>query len=344
LRLRGSHRGVLVCLAAATLCPRSASADQKDDLREVRVLVDEGAALFRSGDFKASVAAFRRALVMYQDPDLLWNLARAYEQLGDANNASHYFGQLVRKFPDAPSVEKAKERIEHLKALLPGDLEVRCGGLAAAKVRVDGAEAGGCGRRISNLGPGIHVIEIEAPGYDKLRHEVTVTSGRLATVDLEVTRSQGPTDAQADSADAAPESSGRAPGPQVVGVQAPEAQGPNWVLVGAAGLLSVVAAGGLTLHFGATHEASQIRTAFETTRLSDEVTRDALSDDFDKQSDAAARWGAVAGLSAAASFAVAGYALYSWSTSNEGREVSVAPTLLIPLTDGAGLGIAGTLP
>lgn len=338
------HRGVLVCLAMATLCPRSALADQEKDLREVRVLVDEGAALFRSGDFKASVAAFRRALVMYQDPDLLWNLARAYEQLGDANNASHYFGQLVRKFPDAPSVEKAKERIEKLKALLPGDLEVRCGGLAAAKVRVDGAEAGGCGRRISNLAPGVHVIEVEAPGYDKIRHEAAVTSGQVATVDLEIKRSKAPAVVEAKAAEGAPGSSAEAPPPTSGAVDAPQGRGPSWILLGGAGLLSVVAVGGLMLHFGATHEASQIRTAFETTRISDELARNALSADFDDQSDAAARWGTLAGISAAASAAVAGYALYAWSASDDAGDASVTRPHVIPLMGGAAVGVRGALP
>ena len=333
-----------VCVLMATLCPRPAWADQQEDLREVRVLVDEGAALFRSGDFKASVAAFRRALVMYQDPDLLWNLARAYEQLGDANNASHYFGQLVRKFPDAPSVDKAKARIEKLKALLPGDLEVRCGGLAAAKVRVDGAESGGCGRRISNLGPGVHVIEIEAPGYEKIRHEVAVTSGQVTTVDVEVKRSPTTSAVEAEAADDVPGSTPPPPPAAPASGDAPEARGPSWVLLGGAGALGVVAVGALMLHFGATHKASETRTAFETTRITDEATRDAMIADHDAQSDAAERWGALAGVSAAASAAVAGYALYAWSASDDAGDASVAGPHVIPLVGGAIVGVRGDLP
>ena len=160
-----------------------ASAQAPEDLREARVAIENGTDHFRAERYQRAVTEFRTALAVLREPGLIWNIARAYEELGDVRNALHYFQELVDKFPADGSTAEAKARIDKLKPRLPGSLVVDCGAHANAQLRVDGRPAE-CGKRIGLLKPGEHALEASNP--ERGTWKATVTIGADMKHELQV--------------------------------------------------------------------------------------------------------------------------------------------------------------
>ena len=54
---------------------------------DVERLFAEGAALYRGGKYRAAVEKFEEAYALFPEPNLLYNMARAYEALGEVDQA-----------------------------------------------------------------------------------------------------------------------------------------------------------------------------------------------------------------------------------------------------------------
>jgi tetratricopeptide (TPR) repeat protein len=88
----------------------SSSAD-----KEARKLFFQGDRLYEEGKYEEAVAAFEKAYELSHRPELLFNLANAYERLGQYEEAL----RSLRDFePSAPEADRAKiaERIKTLEA------------------------------------------------------------------------------------------------------------------------------------------------------------------------------------------------------------------------------------
>jgi len=147
---------LLPCLVAA----RPALARSPEDLREVQMWMENGMDHYRSERFREAVMEFRKALFVLDEPGLIWNIARAYEELEEVRNAVHHFERLVDRYPDDESVPAALERLASLRPRLPGSLVVGCGSEATARVRVDGEQETGCEQRVTALRPGWHTVAV----------------------------------------------------------------------------------------------------------------------------------------------------------------------------------------
>lgn len=79
--------------------------DDERDERMTKVHVEQGTDHFRAGRYDPSVPAFRQAKEFVNSPALIWNVARAYEELDDFRNAVHYLEELV--------AEVCAERLGH---------------------------------------------------------------------------------------------------------------------------------------------------------------------------------------------------------------------------------------
>jgi hypothetical protein len=55
-----------------------------------------------------------------------------------------------------------------------------------ARIRLDGGDVGPAPRRVRNIAPGPHVVEIDAPGFTPQRQEVTVVAGTADVVRVEL--------------------------------------------------------------------------------------------------------------------------------------------------------------
>ncbi|MFU8805518.1 MAG: tetratricopeptide repeat protein, partial [Bradymonadaceae bacterium] len=77
------------------------SPDSRETALKVEELSSEGATKYRARDFKGAISIFRQAYSLEPVPNLLYNIAKCYEQLEDWDNAIVYYEQ----FMVAPDVE-----------------------------------------------------------------------------------------------------------------------------------------------------------------------------------------------------------------------------------------------
>ena len=83
---------------------------------EVEQLYLEGAALYKDGKYRPAIEKFEKAYELYPEPNLLYNIGRAYEALGEIDDALKAFQRCVAADKTAPDVrDKAKAKIEQLE-------------------------------------------------------------------------------------------------------------------------------------------------------------------------------------------------------------------------------------
>lgn len=122
-RARASTRRMLTtALVAATLltgrralADDGVPADAADRAAEVAKLNDEGMSLYRARDYRHAVEKFLHAEALDQDPNLLYNIARCYEMLGERGAAIEKYEAFMAK-PDADPQGK-RRAADAVKAL-----------------------------------------------------------------------------------------------------------------------------------------------------------------------------------------------------------------------------------
>lgn len=94
--------------------PAAAQTASSDAARAVQ-LNEAGAELYTAGNYAGALAAFERAYSLIMEPNLLFNIAGCYEQLGQPARAVEYYHRFLRA-PDADP--KGRERaLDALAAL-----------------------------------------------------------------------------------------------------------------------------------------------------------------------------------------------------------------------------------
>lgn len=94
-------------IVAGALAPSRAWAETQEE--EVERLANEALAAYKGADYKRAVELLRRAYDLRQVPALLYNLAKAYDKLGDIEHAYDAYRQYV---DSAASDPKLKARAE----------------------------------------------------------------------------------------------------------------------------------------------------------------------------------------------------------------------------------------
>jgi tetratricopeptide (TPR) repeat protein len=79
-----------------------------------RVLFQQGVAAYRDGKFYEAVAIFLQTQRVYPDTQLCFNIARAYENLGNASSALRYYRDYLRQADRPSDGEEVKERVRKL--------------------------------------------------------------------------------------------------------------------------------------------------------------------------------------------------------------------------------------
>ncbi len=95
------------------------------EAQEVERLSAEGVTAYKAKNYTQAVSLFKQALAIQPVSNLLYNIARACELMGDDRKAAHYYTKFIRS-PDVAETarEKARTRIR--------DVEVRLAALGPA--------------------------------------------------------------------------------------------------------------------------------------------------------------------------------------------------------------------
>jgi hypothetical protein len=115
-------------LTALAASPARAQERRGDGAPTFDALVEQGLSAYRGRDYRRAVEKFLQANAMQPDPNLLFNLARCYEALGDTRAATEKY-RLFLASPDAePSGrQRAEDRLRVLRkrAAAPADTTAR---------------------------------------------------------------------------------------------------------------------------------------------------------------------------------------------------------------------------
>ncbi len=102
--------------APANLAPKleleGPEAEAKD---RARVLFQQGVAAYRDGKYYEAVAIFLQTQRIYPDTQLCFNIARAYENLGNGSAALRYYRDYLRQADRPSDGEDVRERVRRLQ-------------------------------------------------------------------------------------------------------------------------------------------------------------------------------------------------------------------------------------
>ena len=211
-RIRGNRRGagwaaLALALLTAAASVAGAQAEPAPPERDRATAVDaarehfeRGMEHYRARRYRAAIHEFRLSVAGVPNADLWFNMARAYEQLGEAAQAVDHYRLDLRDRVDAPDADEVEQRIADLYARTPEGSEAdRPGrGQPSGSLAVTAAEPGmlllvdgrSVGRspveRVLELSPGTHRVEATKDGRIPYRAQIDVHPNAVsaAYVDL----------------------------------------------------------------------------------------------------------------------------------------------------------------
>lgn len=136
----------LLALALAGVRPDALAQETELDAsavtRRVEVLSAEGVEAYKSGRYREALARFKAALALQPVANLLFNIARIHEKLGELSEAVTYYERYERA-PDADAAarDQARERLTDLRA----QLAARAGSSSQGDPTTTGVDATGIG-------------------------------------------------------------------------------------------------------------------------------------------------------------------------------------------------------
>ncbi len=164
-------RAALLCAAIAALAaPRPARADDLADEAELHFEI--AAEKYKAGDFRGALEHFLASNRLVANRNVVFNIARSYEQLGQNADAYRYYNQALAGEPDPDARKRigdAIARIEPLVAVL--DIETDPPGAA---IYIGRRDLGSRGTAPVSFGvaPGSYEVLADLPGYESAQAEV----------------------------------------------------------------------------------------------------------------------------------------------------------------------------
>ncbi len=107
------HTWTLVSALAVMLAVTSASAESNRDRADRHH--EQAAAYFRVEAYEDAIEEWRKSYELHPNPNRLFNIGRAYEELGNFEAALDFYGRYVESDPDGRAVTEANARIRRLE-------------------------------------------------------------------------------------------------------------------------------------------------------------------------------------------------------------------------------------
>ncbi len=113
-----------------------------NDKRRAAELAAQSGEHYRHGEYEIAVALLRQAYVLYPQPNLLYNLGRSLEKLGDVPGAIAAYEQYLASGGDIQDRDTIQARVQDLRAKLPAPSDAAAPAPPAAEQPAPPAEAG----------------------------------------------------------------------------------------------------------------------------------------------------------------------------------------------------------
>ncbi len=102
-------------LVLALALPGLAEAAPKE---KAKVAYQVGVQAFKKGDYEAALKHFEVALAFDASPVIIYNMARAHEELGSGGRAVHFYQLYLTRFPDADDRPEVERRMRVMQAIV----------------------------------------------------------------------------------------------------------------------------------------------------------------------------------------------------------------------------------
>lgn len=223
---------LLFSLVATSTCPaRGAEPDQATS----EALLQTGIDLRKGGHDEEALDAFRKAFAMTQEPAARAQMGLAEQALGRFVDAERDLRTALSSMPGDPWIQRNRLSLEGALRVVSGrlaDVEVVTN-VRGAELWINGERAGPLPLASLRTEAGIVVLEVRAPGYERLRRSIELTSGghfreEMTLVPLAATPAGGSA-GPASSAVAIPHAGSGEPGSS--------GRIATWAVVGAGGAL-----------------------------------------------------------------------------------------------------------
>jgi tetratricopeptide (TPR) repeat protein len=87
-----------------------------DDVAAARLAYEEGRRHYDLADYAEALAAFKRAYMLLEQPDFLYNIAACHRRLGQRTQALEFYQRYLDKVPNSPDRVAIDRMIAELKA------------------------------------------------------------------------------------------------------------------------------------------------------------------------------------------------------------------------------------
>ena len=150
-----------------------------DDMAEAQKLYRSGEKLYKDGDFEAAARDFTRAYELSEKPELLYYIARSWEEVGELGKAQDSYQRYIDELPDAKNADEVIDKIIEIQERIAtemGRVSVSTP-TDGAKVFVDGEDKSRCETPcMLILKPGAYSIKVEAAEGTQTR-DVSLDAG-----------------------------------------------------------------------------------------------------------------------------------------------------------------------
>jgi hypothetical protein len=146
---------------------------------------------YTQGRYQKAIEEFEEAYRLDPRPLLLFNIAQAYEKLGELEKTVDYLKRFLEAEPDTDERTSLLNKIANLEArIAKTGIKVTCN-VAEATVYVDGKEVGKTPiAKVVPLGPGAHKVQISKKGFKDFTMSVAISSGHSTPVEATLEEGQ----------------------------------------------------------------------------------------------------------------------------------------------------------
>lgn len=172
-----------------TAAPPPSHADATTDPARANALFAEGRQLVAAGQMTQACDKFGESLHADPAAGTLMNLADCEERTGRLFGAWTHWRQLLRALPETGDARRdhAQQRLDELESRLPRlTIRLGAGAPSGARISIDDFPVGdrSIGRAVF-VGPGDHVILVEAPGRSARKYSVSLREGEKRELTVE---------------------------------------------------------------------------------------------------------------------------------------------------------------
>jgi tetratricopeptide (TPR) repeat protein len=177
-----------LCLCAANAAAQTRAIDDADATHAARTQQRAARDAYERGDYRTAIEGFVAADRLRPRAALSFDVAKAYDGLGDSSRALAAYRQYLRRSARVADLASVRDRIEVLAGKLASrgvqQITVSSSPIGASTF-VDGEPIGRAPVSL-DLPPGIHEVTLRAPGYPSASTRVDLAVDRPLDVSLDL--------------------------------------------------------------------------------------------------------------------------------------------------------------